>query len=67
VARVRVRAVAGALLCVTGVIWIAQGTNLLHGSGMSGHGEWTTIGLFVLVLGGALLLSVRAGRARRDS
>jgi hypothetical protein len=63
----RVRAVIGVLLCLTGVIWIAQGTNVLHGSGMSGHGEWTVIGAILLVLGVVLLLLARRMRGRRSS
>ncbi len=57
----------GVLLCLTGVIWIAQGTNVLHGSGMSGHGEWTVIGAILLVLGVVLLLLARRMRGRRSS
>ena len=49
------RGVAGVLLCVAGAIWIAQGTNLLHGSGMSGEGRWAVIGLVTVVIGVALL------------
>lgn len=57
----------GVLLCFAGVIWIAQGTNVLHGSGMSGHGEWTVIGAIVLVAGVVLLLLARRMRGRRSS
>ena len=63
----RVRAVIGVLLCLAGVIWIAQGTNVLHGSGMSGHGEWTVIGAIVLVAGVVVLLLARRMRGRRSS
>jgi hypothetical protein len=63
----RVRAVLGVLLCLTGLIWIAQGTNALHGSGMSGHGEWTIIGAILLAVGVALLFQARRMRGRRST
>jgi hypothetical protein len=64
---VRARAVIGVLLCLAGLVWIAQGTNLLHGSGMSGHGEWTVFGFVLFVLGAALLVWAWRLRARRTS
>lgn len=51
----RVRIVVGVLLCIAGLVWIAQGTNLVHGSGMSGEGQWTVIGAILLVIGAVLL------------
>lgn len=63
----RVRAVVGLLLCLTGLIWIAQGTNALHGSGMSGHGEWTIIGAILLAVGVVLLFQARRMRGRRST
>jgi hypothetical protein len=36
-------------------VWIAQGTDVLHGSGMSGQGQWAVIGVVVLLIGLALL------------
>jgi len=50
-----VRGIIGVLLCVVGVVWIAQGTNVLHGSGMSGHGLYAVLGAVVFVVGAALL------------
>ncbi|HEV3188069.1 MAG TPA: hypothetical protein VGZ04_08485 [Acidimicrobiales bacterium] len=50
-----VRGIIGALFCVVGVVWIAQGTNVLHGSGMSGHGLYAALGAVVFVIGAALL------------
>ena len=50
-----VRGIIGVLLCVVGVVWIAQGTNVLHGSGMSGHGLYAVFGAVVFVIGAALL------------
>ena len=59
------RGVAGFLFCVVGVIWIAQGTNVLHGSGMSGHGMWAWLGAVAVVVGIALL--IWAWRIRRQT
>ena len=49
------RAIAGLLLCLVGGVWIAQGTDVLHGSGMSGQGQWAVIGVIVALIGLALL------------
>jgi hypothetical protein len=38
-----------------GVVWILQGANVLHGSGMSGHGGYAVLGAVVFVLGALLL------------
>lgn len=53
------------MLCLIGAVWIAQGTNVLHGSGMSGQGMWAVIGVIVALVGLALL--VFAWRARSAS
>jgi hypothetical protein len=50
-----IRGIAGVVLCLIGAVWIAQGTNVLHGSGMSGHGQWAVIGGVVALLGLVLL------------
>ena len=50
------RAMSGFFICVVGVVWIAQGTNLLHGSGMSGHGLWAILGALALVVGAAFFV-----------
>ena len=50
------RGIAGLLICLVGVVWIAQGTNVLRGSGMSGHGVWALVGVIAVVLGVALLI-----------
>ena len=49
------RRVVGALLCLTGLVWIGQGTNLIPGSVMTGQMQWAIIGLVLLVLGAWLL------------
>jgi Na+/melibiose symporter-like transporter len=49
------RGIAGVVLCLIGAVWIAQGTNAVHGSGMSGQGQWAVIGVVVALIGLALL------------
>ncbi|HUZ42203.1 MAG TPA: hypothetical protein VMU68_12545 [Acidimicrobiales bacterium] len=50
-----VRAILGLVFSSTGILWILQGTNVAHGSGMSGHGLYTVLGAVVLLIGLALL------------
>jgi LPXTG-motif cell wall-anchored protein len=57
------RGIVGVLLSITGVIWILQGTNVVHGSGMSGHSLYTVLGVVLLIIGVALLTWAR--RIRR--
>jgi hypothetical protein len=59
------RGIAGVVLCLAGAVWIAQGTDVLHGSGMSGQGLWAVIGVICLLVGLALL--TRAWRPARAS
>lgn len=49
------RRVIGALLCVTGVVWIGQGTTLIQGSFMTGSPFWGFMGALCLVAGLVLL------------
>jgi hypothetical protein len=50
------RGTIGIVFCLTGVVWIGQGTNVLSNSKlMSGHGRYTLLGLVVLLVGLALL------------
>lgn len=49
------RRVVGALLCLAGVVWIGQGTNLIHGSSMTGSTFWAVMGAVCLVAGLFLL------------
>jgi hypothetical protein len=49
------------LLMLLGVIWILQGINLLPGSFMSGHLQWSIAGaILIAVEGGLTFASVRA-------
>lgn len=59
-----IRGIAGAVLCLVGAVWIAQGTDAMGGAGMSGQGQWTVIGVVLVVIGLALL--AWAWRIRTD-
>jgi hypothetical protein len=50
-----VRGVVGVVVSVVGVVWILQGANVIHGSGMSGHGGYAALGAVVLVIGFVLI------------
>jgi uncharacterized membrane protein HdeD (DUF308 family) len=49
-----IRGILGLVFSLTGIVWILQGTNVVHGSGMSGHGLYTVLGVVVLLIGVAL-------------
>ena len=49
------RRVVGALLCLTGLVWIGQGSDLLQGSSMTGSTFWAVMGV-VFVAAGLFLL-----------
>jgi len=49
------RRVVGALLCLTGVVWIGQGTTLIQGSSMTGSTFWAVAGAVCVVAGLVLL------------
>jgi len=50
-----VRRVVGALLGLTGLVWIGQGTTLIAGSSMTGSTFWAVMGALCLVAGLVLL------------
>jgi hypothetical protein len=58
------RTVFGFLLCAVGVVWLGQGTGLIHGSFMTGEALWAVIGGILLVLGLVLLTSAWRLRSR---
>ena len=50
------RGVIGVVLCGVGLVWIGQGTDIISNSKlMSGHEQYTLLGLVVLVAGLALV------------
>ncbi len=46
----------GALLLLIGGLWVAQGTDILKGSAMTGHGSWAAAGLVAGLLGAGLIV-----------
>jgi uncharacterized membrane protein YhhN len=49
------RRVIGGLLVVTGVVWLGQGLDLIHGSSMTGSTFWAVVGAVCIVAGLGLL------------
>jgi len=45
----------GALLSLTGLVWIGQGTDLIQGSSMTGSTFWAVVGGICLAAGLGLL------------
>jgi len=50
-----VRRVLGAVLCLTGLVWIGQGTTLIQGSSMTGSTFWAVAGVLCVIAGLGLL------------
>ena len=64
-----IRGIAGVLLCLIGATWIGQGTDAIHGSSMSGHGQYTVLGIVCFALGAVLLVwawQIRRNRVKTD-
>ncbi len=49
------RRILGALLALTGVVWLGQGLDLIQGSSMTGSTFWAVVGALCLA-GGLFLL-----------
>jgi hypothetical protein len=49
------RRVVGALLVLTGVVWLGQGLDLIQGSSMTGSTFWAVVGALCIVAGLGLL------------
>ena len=55
--------VLGVILVLMGLVWILQGVNILPGTLMSGHIQYSFIGIVVDAVG--IILLVLANRRRR--
>ena len=51
----------GVVLCLVGAVWIAHGSGAMHGSMMTGHGQYTVLGV-VAVIGGIILIALSVRR-----
>jgi hypothetical protein len=49
------RRVVGVVLILAGAVWIGQGTNVIHGSSMTGSAFWAIVGTVCVVAGLVLL------------
>ncbi len=49
------RRILGAVLALTGIVWLGQGLNLISGSSMTGSAFWAVVGALCLA-GGLFLL-----------
>ena len=52
----KTRAVVGIIACLIGLLWIVQGLSSTKGSGMTGHKQYSVLGLVVVLAGVALLV-----------
>jgi hypothetical protein len=43
--------ILGVLVFLVGVLFVGQGTNVIHGSSMSGHGGYAALGGVLIVIG----------------
>ena len=48
--------ILGVLAFVVGAVFIGQGTNVIHGSSMSGHGGYAGLGGVLIAIGLGLIL-----------
>jgi hypothetical protein len=58
--------VIGIIAILVGLLWIGQGSNVIHGSGMSGNRTWFWIGLVIAIIG-VILLLLGLRRSRRTA
>ncbi|MBS2539117.1 hypothetical protein KGQ20_40855 [Catenulispora sp. NF23] len=46
-----IRGIVGIVLIVIGGVWTAQGSGAMHGSAMTGHSQYTGLGVVVILIG----------------
>ena len=56
--------IIGLFLVLTGMIWFLQGINVLKGSSMSGHMQWSVWGTIAAVIGIGVLVYMNRRRPR---
>jgi protein-S-isoprenylcysteine O-methyltransferase Ste14 len=45
------RTIVGIVLCAVGALWIGQGSGKIRGSTMTGHSQFTGLGVLLIVVG----------------
>ena len=63
----RTLGILGVLAFLVGVLFVGQGTNVIHGSSMSGHGGYAVLGGVLVVIGLALVTWAWRLRSRRGA
>jgi hypothetical protein len=58
--------VIGVIAIAVGVVFTLQGTNILGGSGMSGHHIWAVVGVVLILVGLGFVAVVGRGRRHRN-
>lgn len=60
--------ILGVLAVLVGAVFIGQGTNVIHGSSMTGHGGYAWLGGVLVAIGLGLLVGARRlGAGRRSA
>ncbi|WP_067668981.1 hypothetical protein [Nocardia miyunensis] len=57
--------VVGVVLCLVGALWIGQGTGNVSGSPMTGHSQWTYLGVVLILVGVVAVVSAFYRRRTR--
>ena len=59
-----IQVVIGALIVLTGAVWMLQGIGVLGGSAMTDQSQWVVIGAIAVAIGA--VLAYRGLKARRE-